>query len=61
MSRLSIFIQYHSITWERFPWLDVVDAEVRLSKEEVDAMIATYLDPAMAEVFLRPLRASREL
>ncbi|HHV34072.1 MAG TPA: DNA double-strand break repair nuclease NurA [Syntrophomonadaceae bacterium] len=45
-----------------FPlWLDVVDAEVRLSKEEVDAMIATYLDPAMAEVFLRPLRASREL
>jgi hypothetical protein len=45
-----------------FPlWLDVVDAEVRLSREEVEAMIATCLDPAMAEVFLRPLRASREL
>ena len=45
-----------------FPlWLDVVDAEVRLSREEVEAMIATCLDPAMAEVFLRPLRASRDL
>lgn len=42
-------------------WIDVVDAEVRLSREEVEAMIATCLDPAMAEVFLRPLRASREL
>jgi hypothetical protein len=45
-----------------FPlWLDVVDAEVRLRREEVEAMIASSLQPAMAEVFLRPLRASREL
>lgn len=45
-----------------FPlWLDVVDAEVRLTREQVEAMITTCLDPAMAEVFLRPLRASREL
>ncbi len=42
-------------------WLDVVDAEVRLRKEQVEAMIAACLDPAMVEVFLRPLRANREL
>jgi hypothetical protein len=42
-------------------WLDVVDAEVRLSREQVEAMIAACLDPAMVEVFLRPLRANREL
>lgn len=42
-------------------WLDVVDAEVRLTRGEAEAMIATCLDPAVAEVFLRPLRASREL
>lgn len=42
-------------------WLDVVDAEVRLTREEAEAMIATCLDPAVAEVFLRPLRANREL
>jgi len=39
----------------------VVDAEVRLRKEQVEAMIAACLDPAMVEVFLRPLRANREL
>lgn len=42
-------------------WLDVVDAEVRLSREQVDAMISACLDPAMVEVFLRPLRANRDL
>lgn len=42
-------------------WLDVVDAEVRLSREQVEAMITACLDPAMVEVFLRPLRANREL
>lgn len=42
-------------------WLDVVDAEVRLRKEQVEAMIAACLDPAMVEVFLKPLRANREL
>jgi len=42
-------------------WLDVVDAEVRLSREQVEAMIAACLDPAMVEMFLRPLRANREL
>ncbi|MDD2556582.1 MAG: DNA double-strand break repair nuclease NurA, partial [Syntrophaceticus sp.] len=42
-------------------WLDVVDAEVRLTRGEAEAMLATCLDPAVAEVFLRPLRASREL
>ncbi len=45
-----------------FPmWLDVVDEEVRLAKEEVEAMISTSLAPDLAEVFLRPLRASRDL
>lgn len=45
-----------------FPlWLDVVDAEVRLTREQVEALLATYLDPALTEVFLRPLRESREL
>lgn len=45
-----------------FPlWLDVVDSEVRLTREQVEALLATSLDPALAEVFLRPLRASREL
>lgn len=45
-----------------FPlWLDVVDAEVRLTREQVEALLAAYLDPALTEVFLRPLRESREL
>ncbi|MDK2880435.1 MAG: hypothetical protein PWQ99_210 [Clostridia bacterium] len=45
-----------------FPlWLDVVDNEVRLTGEYVEALLAASLEPAMAEVFLRPLRANREL
>ncbi|HHW40862.1 MAG TPA: DNA double-strand break repair nuclease NurA [Syntrophomonadaceae bacterium] len=45
-----------------FPlWLDVVDAEVRITREEMEALLATYLDPVLTEVYLRPLRSRREL
>lgn len=41
-----------------FPlWLDVVDAEVRITADQVEALLAAYLDPALRELFLRPLRA----
>jgi hypothetical protein len=44
-----------------FPlWLDLVDAEVRLTREEVELLLAANLDPALTEVFLRPLRSQRE-
>jgi len=45
-----------------FPlWLDVVDTEVRITREEMEALLATYLDPVMTEIYLRPLRSRREL
>ena len=45
-----------------FPlWLDVVDAEVRITSEQVEVLLAAYLDPALRELFFRPLRARREL
>lgn len=44
-----------------FPlWLDVVDAEVRITREQMELLLGTYLDPAQVEIFLRPLRARRE-
>ncbi|MDH7578806.1 MAG: DNA double-strand break repair nuclease NurA [Bacillota bacterium] len=45
-----------------FPfWLDLVDAEVRITREQVEVLLANYLDPALAEVYFRPLRARRDL
>ncbi len=45
-----------------FPlWLDIVDAEVRITRDQVEVLIANYLDPAVTELFLRPLRARRDL
>lgn len=44
-----------------FPlWLDLVDAEVRITREEMEALLATYLDPVLTEVYLRPLRLRRD-
>ncbi len=43
-----------------FPlWLDVVDHEVRLTGEQMEALLAACLDPALQELFLKPLRARR--
>ncbi|MGB9791302.1 MAG: DNA double-strand break repair nuclease NurA [Thermacetogeniaceae bacterium] len=45
-----------------FPlWLDIVDAEVRITKEEMDTLLAAYLDPELVEFYLRPLRSWRDL
>ncbi len=45
-----------------FPlWLDVVDAEVRITAEQVEVLLAAYLDPDLRELFLSPLRARRDL
>lgn len=44
-----------------FPlWLDVVDVEVRLTGEQIEGFLAAYLDPALTELFLRPLRFRRD-
>lgn len=54
----------YTITPERgrgFPlWLDLVDAEVRLTTAYVEGMMAAYLDPDLVELFLRPLRSRRD-
>jgi len=45
-----------------FPlWLDVVDADVRITGDQLEALLTAHLDPALRELFLRPLRARREL
>ncbi len=44
-----------------FPlWLDIVDAEVRLTRQEAELLLSSCLDPALTELFLRPLRARRD-
>ncbi len=45
-----------------FPlWLDIVDAEVRITREEMDTLLASYLDPELLEFYFRPLRSWRDL
>lgn len=45
-----------------FPlWLDLVDREVRITREQVEVLLAEFLEPSFAELFLRPMRARREL
>jgi len=41
-------------------WLDIVDAEVRLTKKQIDLMIKTNLDQAHIETFFRPQRERRD-
>lgn len=41
-------------------WLDIVDAEVRLTKKQIDLMIKTNLDQANIETFFRPQRDRRD-
>ncbi|KUK31874.1 MAG: NurA-like protein [Thermoanaerobacterales bacterium 50_218] len=44
-----------------FPlWLDVVDAEVRLTAAHLEGFLAAHLDPHLVELFLRPLRWQRD-
>jgi len=44
-----------------FPlWLDIVDAEVRLTAAHLEGFLAAHLDPHLVELFLRPLRWQRD-
>lgn len=41
-------------------WLDIVDAEARLTKKQIDLLVKTNLDQANIESFLRPQRERRD-
>ncbi|HEU4965643.1 MAG TPA: DNA double-strand break repair nuclease NurA [Bacilli bacterium] len=41
-------------------WLDIVDAEARLTKKQIDLIVNTNLDQANIESFLRPQRERRD-
>ena len=41
-------------------WLDLVDAEVRLTKKQIDMIVGTNIDLENIETFLRPQRERRD-
>jgi len=41
-------------------WLDLVDAEARLTRKQVELLVKTHLDPENIESYLRPQRERRD-
>ncbi|SHK09715.1 DNA double-strand break repair nuclease NurA [Tepidibacter formicigenes] len=42
-------------------WLDIVDKEVKISNEMMNALVETYIDKELVDLFLKPKRENRSL
>ncbi|SHH50713.1 DNA double-strand break repair nuclease NurA [Tepidibacter thalassicus] len=42
-------------------WLDIVDKEVKISDEMMNALVETYIDKELVNLFLKPKRENRSL